>query len=155
MKNKLVKIYALAVCFVTISCLAITAGIAIYTAVIYAWPPLGVPSHLHSAYQSNDAYRKSPYLFRDGGGLNSPALYTMSGNPYDMSMRKNPALRQDQNAKAAITEEEIEEIRLEQYELLLSDTKFDALKSLLRYLIIFSIAAPLFYVHWRIAKREQ
>jgi hypothetical protein len=157
MKNNLIKIYALAVCFVSIACLAITTGIAIYTSVVYVWPPLGIPTHLHSAYQTNDAYRQSPYLFRGnfGGGQRSQALYSMSGNPYDMSMMKNPASKQDKDAEVALTEEEVTEVRLQQYELLLDNTKIDALKSLLRYLIIISIAAPLFYIHWRLAKREQ
>lgn len=59
MKRSLVEIYALAVCFVTVTCFAIAMGIAIYDFVQIAYPEITVHSHHYERHQSNAAYRSS------------------------------------------------------------------------------------------------
>tara|TARA_B100002003_G_C14121899_1_gene539656 strand:- start:1727 stop:1882 length:156 start_codon:yes stop_codon:yes gene_type:complete len=51
-----------------------------------------------------------------------------------------------------MSDEEVEELRLRQYAVILKNEKFDAMKSLLRYLIILTVSSLLFAVHWRIAR---
>ena len=61
MKRSLVEIYALAVCFVTVTCFAVAAGIAIYDLVQIAYPEITLNSHEYERHQSNTAYRTSYY----------------------------------------------------------------------------------------------
>lgn len=151
MKNNLIKIYALAVCFVTISCIAITSGFALHKVAIYVWPELGIESHVYAAYRSTDSYRNSPHLYsvtmagyrRAVFGLNRPGL-TITEQSVD----------QNTDPRITMTDEEVEILRISQYAELLHQTIFDATKSLLRYIIILVVCAPLFFIHWRIAKRE-
>ena len=59
MKRSLVEIYALAVCFITVTCFAIAAGIAIYDLVQISSPEITLHSHRFETHQSNEAFRNS------------------------------------------------------------------------------------------------
>jgi len=59
MKKTLVEIYALAVCFVTVTCFAIATGIAIYDFVQIGFPEIALSSYQYERHQSNAAYRSS------------------------------------------------------------------------------------------------
>jgi len=59
MKRSLLEIYALAVCFVTVTCLAIVTGIAIYDVVQIAAPEITLHSGQYERHQSNAAFRNS------------------------------------------------------------------------------------------------
>ena len=59
MKRSLIEIYALAVCFVTVSCLAVAMGIALYDLVQIAYPEITLYSHQYERHQSNASFRAS------------------------------------------------------------------------------------------------
>jgi len=56
MKKSIVGIYALAVCFVTIVCAVIAAGIGAYDLVEIASPEFAIPSYQYERHQSNEAF---------------------------------------------------------------------------------------------------
>ena len=58
MKRNLLEIYALAVCFFTVACFVVVAGIGIYDIVQIADPEFTLNSYLYDQYQSNDEYRR-------------------------------------------------------------------------------------------------
>lgn len=59
MKRSMLEIYALAVCFVTVTCFAIVTGIAIYDVVQIAAPEITLHSGQYERHQSNAAFRNS------------------------------------------------------------------------------------------------
>ena len=61
MKRSLLEMYALAVCFVTVTCLAIVTGIAIYDVVQIAAPEITLHSFKYERHQSNAAFRDSDH----------------------------------------------------------------------------------------------
>jgi hypothetical protein len=151
MKNNLIKIYALAVCFVCISCIAITSGFALYQGIVYVWPEWGIDSHMYASYQSSDSFKNSPYLYSSPRMVNRRALYEMNQSGVAIPAQIMP---KEPETRKPMGDEEIEELRKVQYANLLDQTKFDATQSLLRYFVILVVSAPLFFIHWRIAKRE-
>ncbi|MGV6818765.1 MAG: hypothetical protein ACWA44_16030, partial [Thiotrichales bacterium] len=56
MKKTLLEIYALLVCFVSISCFSITAGIGLYSVVKVFSPELTLNSWEYERHQSNDQF---------------------------------------------------------------------------------------------------
>lgn len=56
MKRSLLEIYALAVCFVTVICFAITLGIGIYDVVEITHPDLTLWAHQYKSHQTNEAF---------------------------------------------------------------------------------------------------
>jgi hypothetical protein len=59
MKRSLIEIYALAVCFVTVTCLAVAMGIALYDLVQITNPEITLYSHQYERHQSNASFRAS------------------------------------------------------------------------------------------------
>lgn len=59
MKRSLLEIYALAVCFVTVTCFAIATGFAIYDIVQIFAPEITLHSGQYELHQSNAAFRNS------------------------------------------------------------------------------------------------
>ncbi len=59
MKKTLLEIYALAVCFVTITCFAITLGIAIYDVIQFSAPEFCMSSYDFEKHQSNEIYTRN------------------------------------------------------------------------------------------------
>ena len=141
MENNLIRVYALSVCFVTILCVAATSGIALYGIAVYISPELGLDRTTYSAYQSNDGFRSSRFFYRP------PAIVA---EPSSGIIRSTTDYNTD--LQPPMSDEEVEELRLRQYAVILKNEKFDAMKSLLRYLIILTVSSLLFAVHWRIAR---
>jgi hypothetical protein len=59
-KRSLIEIYALAVCFVTVTCFAIASGIALYDFVQIAVPEITLHSYIYERHQTNEAFRTAP-----------------------------------------------------------------------------------------------
>lgn len=55
-KRGILEIYALAICFVTVVCAAIAAGIGIYDVVEIANPEFALSSYQYERHQSNEAF---------------------------------------------------------------------------------------------------
>ncbi len=56
MKKTLLEIYALAVCFVTLVCFAITLGVGLYDLIAISYPEFTLSSHAFERYQSDEAF---------------------------------------------------------------------------------------------------
>ena len=56
MKKSLLEFYALAICFVTVVCLAIALGIATYGVIGMANPKFTLSSWVYTQHQTNDGF---------------------------------------------------------------------------------------------------
>ena len=137
MNNMLTKIYALLVCFVAVVCITITTGMGLYELVKLAQPQLTLNPYQYQQLQSNEAYRRTQY---QGIRLVNP----YGGAPPEPSL-------QNQSPK---TDAEIEEMREAELKRLISNERRMATASLIRLLIVLLVTCPLFYIHWRIARRH-
>jgi len=59
MKKSLLEIYSLAVCFVTIICVAVTLGIGIYDILEMSNPEMTLRSYAYQNHQTNEAFTKN------------------------------------------------------------------------------------------------
>jgi len=125
MKKTVLEIYALAVCFFTVACMAITLGIAIYDVIQVAVPSFTINNYKFEQHQSNDAFRSQ---------LSS----------YDNKDKAPP-----------LSEAEVTKRREESWALSLRSEKHEGAQSLVRILIILIVSAIVFLIHWRIARRSR
>lgn len=123
MKRSLVEIYALAVCFVTISCFAITFGVAVYDLIQITNPEFTLNAHEYQKHETNKAFIDACY-----------------------NEERQEKLR-------AMPDEEVTALRTTSFERALKSEKRDALQSLAMNMIIIVIDAVLFALHWLIARR--
>ena len=140
MNNMLTKIYALLVCFVAVVCITVTTGMGLYELVKLVRPQLTLNPYQYQQLQSNEAYRPTQYprarLINPYGGVPGPP--------------PEPSL-QNQRPK---TDAEIEALRKAELQRLISNERRMATASLIRLLIVLLVTCPLFYIHWRIARRH-
>jgi len=137
-----IRIYALAVCFVSIICVAITSGFASYNLITLIAPAVTIDPGRLQSYSSNEVFVRSP------GG------YFMRGGPVP-SFIGNEGIatsRQQQDPFADMSEDEITALRLAQRQADIDSHRSRARLSILRQGIIILISSILFFVHWRLAK---
>jgi hypothetical protein len=125
MKKTILEIYALAVCFFTVTCFAITLGIAIYDVIQVVYPSFTINNYKFEQHQSNEAFRNQ---------LGS------CGNK-----DKEPLL----------SEAEVTKKREESWALALRSERHEGAQSLVSMLIILFVSAIVFLIHWRIAQRSR
>ena len=139
------RIYALAVCFASILCVAISTGIGLYDIEQITFPKLTMDSYLYQNLQSNDAYRQSHlYSMRNIG---SGFIVKGRGISRAASMSNPP------NDEEPISDEEVSERRQQQLTIAIDNVRHDAIRSLLQILIILLVSIPLFIIHWRFAQK--
>ena len=139
------RIYALAVCFASILCVAISTGIGLYDVVQITFPKLTMDSYLYQNLQSNDAYRQSHlYPMRNIG---SGFIVEGRGISRAASM-SNPS-----NDEEPLSNEEVSERRQQQLTIAIDNVRHDAIRSLLQILVILLVSIPLFIIHWRFAQK--
>lgn len=126
MKRTIVEIYALAVCFTAIVCFVISLGIGIYDIVQIANPGFTLSSCEYNRHQTNDAF---------------------------WSDHCNYA--KDDDKRIRPQEDELTRTREESLQRALKAEQRDASQSVIRVLIIISINALVFLIHWLIAKRAR
>ena len=158
MKNGSYKIYALAICFVTLMCSAITMGVILYNFVKIAAPEVTLDSHTYDAHQSIEAFRRSSYAFRGSPiyalGRQAPAFIV--GGAFDGSSRIPVVDAPDRTTESpAISDDELEKLRVQSYESVLRGHKHSAVQSTIRLTIILLVSLSLFFIHWRLIKKEQ
>ena len=124
MKKSLIEIYALAVCFVAIVCMAISTGVAIYDLVEITFPTFTMSAWKYDKHLSNDAYRSQ---------------MSSCGNKGE--------------EKKTYTEEEITKKREASLATAIKSERRGAQQSFVTVLIIIIIDVVLFVVHWKMARR--
>jgi hypothetical protein len=128
MKKTILEVYALAVCFITVTCLVVCLAIAGYSLIQIEKPDFTINSYTFDQYQSNDAYWKD------------------CGTRYcEMNEAKTPRPG----------EAELKQQRSEAFSRVLISERRDGLQTLVKTLIVMLVAACAFYFHWIIAKRAR
>lgn len=122
MKKTILEVYALAVCFFTVACLAITAGVAIYDVIQITAPQFTIDNYTYEKHQSNETFRKT---------LESCG---------------------DKDNKPVLSETELTKKREESWALEMRGEKHNGVQSLIFTLIIIFVSAIIFIIHWRIAR---
>jgi len=127
-KKTALEIYALAVCFFTVVCFAISLGIAMYDAVELSSPEFALSSWEYERHQSNEAFKQR----RFGCGSDDK-----------------------ENDLEKLSEDELTKRREQSYTLALKNERHDAVQSLVQTGIIMFIDAFIFLVHWLLALRAR
>lgn len=135
-----IRLYALAVCFVSLLCAAITSGFALYNVVTLAAPSLTIEPSRIQFYSSNETFTNSQLPFPALG--RAPVFY-------NEGIAQAPQIN---NPYAEMTEAEITAARLARLQNELDAHASRARLSLLRQGIIILISSLLFFTHWRLAK---
>ena len=155
-KNQSLRTYLLAVCFVSVVCLAITGGIALYSLLKIAAPDLTLDTHSYNAHQSLDNYRKSHFYANQF----HPQAMVISGamgvaRPMPMPMRQSDMLTNSASdaSPTPLSDEEVERQRLESYQMLIKNHKRTAMQELMRTAIILIVSGILFFAHWRLIRK--
>ncbi len=146
MNNGIMKIYALAVCFTSLLCCAITASFFLFNMVKLIAPEATIDPNMMHYYASREAYRNSPYF----PARARPAAFALG--PGGVIMPPAPA-RNDPTNTPELTEEEIDKLRLQQLDSVITRHTFQARRGVILQIIIMLISMGLFTVHWKLAKK--
>jgi hypothetical protein len=126
MKSKL-EIYALSVCFASVVCLIINAGIGGYAIFEIAAPEITMSSYEYDKHQSNDAF----------------------WNKVKISCSKS------EKEEAQPSEEELTKRRQASFEIAIKSEKREGFQSLLHSIIYLIVAGLALFIHSKIAKNSQ
>ena len=150
-KDRSFRIYLLAVCFVSVVCVAITTGIGLYSLLKIAAPELTLDTHAYNAHQSLDKFRRSHFYantFHPQGFLVSGAMGV--ARPLPMRQSERLVNSEPQANRAELPDEEVEQLRKESYRTLVDNHKRSAMQQLIRTAIVVLISSLLFAAHWRL-----
>lgn len=136
MKKTLLEIYALLVCFVSISCFSITAGVGLYSIVAFASPELTLHNWEYERHQSNDQFWEQQ-------------------GPFAMPVETEEAMTGKSKLPKRPSEAELTKARTKSYANALRSERRSALQTILQTSIIALIAMLLFLIHWRIARHAR
>ncbi len=140
------RIYALAVCFAAILCIAISTGIGLYDIVQISFPKLTMESYLYQHLQSNERFRRSQLLY------DPRASYPIMMNERGMGIARANSIAGSTMKETPLTDEEVSARREEQLATAIDNVRHNAQKSLVQILVILLVSGPLFYIHWRFAR---
>ena len=153
--DKSFRIYLLAVCFVSVVCVAISAGIGLNSLLKIAAPELTLDTHSYNAHQSLDNFKNSHFyatrfqpqaLFIPGSmGVTRPLLMRQSNVLTNNEADANPA---------PLSDVEVDRLRLESYQMLVKNHKRSAAQELIRTAIVLLVSCFLFFVHWRLIRKH-
>ena len=147
------RIYLLAVCFVSVVCVAIMAGVGLYSLLKIAAPELTLDTHSYNAHQSLGNFKSSHFY---ASRFHSQALFFPGamGVARSMPMRQSDMLKNSESDADPTppSDEEVEHLRLESYQMLIKNHKRSAMQELIRTAIVLLISGILFFVHWRLIR---
>jgi len=139
MNKKILEIYALSVCFVSMGCLSIFSGIFLYNAVKISFP---------STMNSSAMYY--PPQFSSHGIINiNPEIPIVAGQPLPSPPVRQIVGSDDERGKL------IQENNKRNSEMAKKLMKAESIMSLVRSFIIVLIASVVFVSHWSIAKKSR
>jgi hypothetical protein len=128
MKKTILEIYALAVCFVTVTCFVVSLGVAGYSLIQISKPDFTMRSYEYNQFQSNDTFWKD------------------CGHRYCTDEeKKNPRP----------SESDLTKQRQEAFDRALVSERRDRVQTLVKTLIIILIDIVTFLIHWVLAKRAR
>lgn len=142
------KIYALAVCFASLLCGAITGGVFIYNLVKISFPEATIDPALIRHYSSNEEFRRSPFY------PHRAALVGFAANGrYPALPIPEPGLREEPPEAPVLSDDEVKTMREKGLRDMLASHQFRARQGLIFQTIILLISAALFAIHWHLAKK--
>jgi hypothetical protein len=140
------RTYALAICFSTLLCGAITAGFLMFNAVKYAFPLLTIDPGQTQFLESNETFRSS----RAHPSMMMHRAISLSPNGEMTSPRFVP---EENDRLAGLSEQEVEQLRLAQLDSVYGRHRHYALQGIILQVIILLICTGLFFVHWKLGRR--
>jgi hypothetical protein len=147
------RIYLLAVCFVSVVCVAIMAGVGLYSLLKIAAPELTLDTHSYNAHQSLNNFKSSHFF---ASRFHPQALFIPGamGVARSMPMRQSDMLinSQPDADPTPLSDEEVGHLRLESYQILIKNHKRSAMQELIRTAIVLLVSCFLFFVHWRLIR---
>lgn len=136
MNKRLLEIYALSVCFVSVGCLSIFSGIFLYGLVEISFP---------STINSSRMYYPSP-IFNQSGIVTTPIF---PGQPLPRISRAEAIINNaEENGQLLKKQKQFEKLETER-------VQAESMLSIARSIIVILIASIVFIFHWRIAKRAR
>lgn len=118
-----IRIYALAVCFASMMCIAISSGIALYDLIQIAAPQITVDRY---------AYAMRAEMIQANGGM---------------------VINEQNRVRKPLTDQEIKATQERQFNMAIERERYGALGSLLQIFTVLVVSIPLYWFHWRLAKR--
>ncbi len=148
------RIYLLAVCFVSVVCAAITAGMGIYSLLKITAPEITLDTYSYNAHQSLHNFKTSHFYASNA----YPQAYFVPGA---MGVaRALPGRRAEMISNTQpgpdlkpLTDEEIERLRSASYLSVLSNHKRTAMQEMIRMSIVLLLSCILFFAHWRLMRK--
>ena len=128
MKRDLVQIYALAVCFFCAAGMAITVSFVLYGIVQATVPTFTLPGHQYERHADATAYRQSQ----------------IARAPESMQLEY-----------AELSPEKLENERKRSLERHIATESRSGYQTILRCGIIFAVFACVFFLHWRLSRRQR
>jgi hypothetical protein len=148
------RIYLLAVCFVSVVCVAITGGIGLYSLLKIVAPELTLDTHSYNAHQSLDNFKSSHFY---ATRFHPQALFIPGamGVARSMPMRQSDRLKNSaqQADPTPLPDDEVEQLRLDSYQMLIKNHKRSAMQELIRTAIVLLVSCVLFFLHWRLIRK--
>ncbi|WP_163832763.1 hypothetical protein [Spartinivicinus ruber] len=129
MKKTILEIYALAVSFFTLACLAITSSVLIWDLVEISQPELTMSSYQYKCHHSDQDYKD---CFSD-----------------------RPEYTREKNPEVFPTDAKLTAKRTTSYQRELKAEQRDGLQSMIQSIIVIVISIIIFLIHWQLAKRSR
>ena len=130
MKSKL-EIYALTVCFTSVVCLVISAGISVHSLFKIVTPQITMNNFQYNKHQTNDAF------WDDGSTTCS------DDNDVKVTPRVKPI------------EDDLTKQRMESFELQVKTERREGLQSIIGSIIFVLISSITLFIHFKIAQRAR
>lgn len=146
MNNGTIKIYALAVCFASLMCGAIATGFFLFNILKIVVPEATIAPDTIRYYSSNEVFRNSQFYSARARAI------PLAIAPGAIMMPPLPTTN-DPSDTPKLSEEEIEKLRLQQRDAVLSSHTFRARQGIILQIIIILISLVLFIAHWKLAKK--
>jgi hypothetical protein len=127
------------------------AGVGLYSVLKVAAPELTLDTHSYNAHQSLDSFKSSHFY---GSRLHPQALFIPGamGVTRSMPRRQSDMLINSETdaGPTPLSDEEVEHLRLESYQMLIKNHKRSAMQELIRTAIVLFVSGILFFLHWRL-----
>lgn len=136
MNKRLLEVYALSVCFVSMICLSIFSGILLYSIIELSFPSL---TNFTRVYYSPPVYSEIEMSTAAAFPGQVPPEFSTS-----VDVGNNP----DINKPSQDEQKRFEELEIKR-------VKAESIMSIIRSIIVIFITSIIFFFHWRIAKKAR
>ena len=148
------RIYLLAVCFVSVVCAAITAGMGIHSFLKIVAPEITLDTYSYDAHQSLDNFKNSHFYATHA----YPQAFVVPGAmgvARALPIRRSELLINNQPAPdlKPQSDDKIEQLRLQSYQSVIRNHRRTAIQELIRISIVLLVSGALFFVHWRLIRK--